>query len=105
MSSTKHTGYLIYGQTGCTCCRSDNFIHGLFDNLDDARERQASHKRERTISSQYSNTGIYSILQYEYEKLWDGRIIIGDRIFDDESIYKWGEDANEISFAGKTINA
>lgn len=101
--STKHTGYLIHGSTGCTCCSSENFIEGIKTNSDDAMNTAISHKERKTVCSQYSETGIYSIIEIQYEKLLDGRIIIGDRIFDDEFIYEHGETANDMRFDGKTI--
>lgn len=76
----KRIGYYIHGRTGCTCCSSENFTNGLFVSLDETVKSVKWHRDNRTVSSQYSQTGEYAVYEVEYETLPDGRIIVGDRV-------------------------
>lgn len=99
----KKTGYFVHGCTGCTCCQSENFVNGMYDNVDDAMECAARHEKDRTVRSQYSSTGIYTVRKIQYELLSDGRIIIGNRVFDDESIYETGDIAEDLRYSGESL--
>lgn len=101
---TKHTGFMIHGSTGCSCCQNDNIIRGIIDTHEEALERAITFHNEKTVCSQYSDNGIYSIIEIAYEKLPDGRIIIGNRIFGDEWIYDSGNIAQEMLYEGKIID-
>lgn len=99
----KKTGYYIHGSTGCTCCRNENFISGMYDSENYALDRLASHEKSRTVSSQYSNTGLYTLYKTGYELLPDGRIILKNYVFDDDSFYESGHIANDIEGLGESI--
>lgn len=100
----KKTGYFIHGSTGCSCCREDNFIEGLYISAEEAFRDVDIHTRNRTVRSQYSETGIYTVQEIEYELLEDGRVIIGNRVFDDEKFYESGAIAEDLRYNGKTIS-
>lgn len=97
----KKIGFIIHGSTGCTCCREDNIIRGISGTLDDALEVAIGLHDSKAVCSQYSTNGVYSIREVEYELLPDGRIIIYNRVFDDEYFYESGSLANEFQYAGK----
>lgn len=94
-------GYLVHGSTGCSCCQSDNFISGLYETDEAALEAALRHQKSRTVRSQYSDTGIYTVIQVEYWKWYDS-IIISGRVLD-ESFYESGEIAEHIRWMGKSI--
>lgn len=89
---TKHNGFIILGSTGCSCCRCDNFVQGIIQTEDEAKALVESHKRNKTVASQYSATGVYTIKPVEYELISDGRVIVCDRVMDDENFVLTGED-------------
>lgn len=89
---TKHNGFIILGSTGCSCCRYDNFVQGIFVNEEDAKATVENHRRNKTVASQYSKTGNYTIKPIEYELINDGRVILGDRVLDNISFTLTGED-------------
>lgn len=97
---SKHTGFFIHGSTGCSCCRNENFVCGIQHSLDEALERAIRFHESKTVCSQYSDNGIYSIREIDYEKLPDGRVIIGSRVFEDESFYESGNIATEMDYEG-----
>lgn len=88
---TKHNGFIILGSTGCSCCRCDNFVQGVFQDEESAKATVESHRRNKTVSSQYSPTGNYTIKPVDYELINDGRIILGDRVLDNDSFVLTGE--------------
>lgn len=85
-------GFIIIGTTGCSCCRNENFVDGLFDTIEQAKSKAQNHTERRTVRSQYSDTGIYEIRRIEYLQLPDERIVIGSRVFDDRYFFETGED-------------
>lgn len=89
---TKHNGFIILGSTGCSCCRCDNFVQGIFDNEEDAKATVEHHRRNKTVASQYSKTGNYTIKPVEYELISDGRVILEDRVLESTSFTLTGED-------------
>lgn len=97
----KKIGFIIHGSTGCSCCREDNILRGISESLDDALEAAIGLHDSKAVCSQYSSNGIYSIREVEYELLPDGRIIIDNRVFEDEFFYESGSLANEFQYAGK----
>jgi hypothetical protein len=99
----KKIGYYIHGNTGCSCCRHENFIEGLIIEENDALDELARHEKYRTVRSQYSSTGIYSLYKAEYEELPDGRIILGNRVFDDIRFHENGSIAEEIHGLGELV--
>jgi hypothetical protein len=99
----KKTGYTIFGCTGCTCCESDNIIDGIYAEEAEALNAAEGHERRRTVASQYSRTGIYSVMKIEYELLPDDRIIIRDRVFESDSFYESGQMANDLRYEGVKI--
>ena len=93
MPLMKCEGFVIFGSTGCTCCSSDNFVEGIFHTLEEASRRVHSHTKNCTVASQFSKTGRYTIQKISYEKiLHDGRIIIGNNVFDEEEFWMTGDD-------------
>ena len=92
MSITKHEGFVVFGSTGCTCCSSSNFVDGLYPTLEEASARTHYHTENRTVASQFSKSGRYSIQKVEYELLPDGRVIIGSDVFDSENFWETGDD-------------
>jgi hypothetical protein len=97
---SKLTGFFIHGSTGCSCCRNENFVCGIQHSLDEALERAIGFHESKSVCSQYSDNGIYSIREINYEKLPDGRVIIGSRIFEDESFYESGNIAADMDYEG-----
>lgn len=88
---TKHKGFIILGSTGCSCCRCDNFVQGIFQDEESAKATVENHRRNKTVASQYAKTGNYTIKPVDYELINDGRVIIGDRVMDNESFILTGE--------------
>jgi hypothetical protein len=88
---TKHNGFIILGSTGCSCCRCDNFVQGIFQDEESAKATVESHQRNKTVSSQYSKNGNYTIKPVDYELINDGRVILGDRVLENESFVLTGE--------------
>lgn len=79
-------GFAIFAKTGCSCqsCEEEKFIELFFkEDPTDAMQSCEDYVKQRTLRSQYSNTGIYEIKEFEYEPLGDGRKIIGKFITDD----------------------
>lgn len=99
----KKTGFMIHGSTGCTCCRDENFIEGLYVSAEEAFRDVDYHARRGTVRSQYSKTGVYTVKEVQYELLPDGRVIIDKRVFDDEKFYETGNVAEELRYFGKEI--
>lgn len=100
----KTQGYLIHGSTGCSCCRENNFVSGIYETLESAMEAAEDYVKVRRVASQYSNTGIYTIREIEYEQLSDGRVILGKMVFDDKhSLYEYGSIAETLSSEGKSL--
>lgn len=89
---TKHTGFIVLGSTGCSCCRRLNFVQGIFKDEEAAKAAVDYHRSQKTVSSQYSATGNYNIKPVDYELINDGRVIIGDRVIDIDSFVLTGED-------------
>lgn len=99
----KKVGWYIHGSTGCSCCRSENFISGFYHTEDEGIDALASHEKRKTVRSQYSNTGLYTLYKTEYEELSDGRIIFANRVFDDANFYENGNIAEEIRGTGEQV--
>lgn len=89
----KITAYLIRCSTGCTCCRSENELHGPFQSLEDAQDRAESFSRSRMLASQYAPNGVYEIESIEAEQLPDGRLILGNTLIAERLIgpENWSE--------------
>jgi phosphodiesterase/alkaline phosphatase D-like protein len=103
-AAPKTQRYLIHGSTGCSCCRNENFLCGIYDTLVQAMQRAEEYVKSQRVCSQYSKTGIYTVYEIGYEELIDGRIIIGNHIFDDKhSIYEYGNDIDSIRHDGKSL--
>lgn len=88
---TKHNGFVILGSTGCSCCRSENFVQGIFKTEADAKATIEHHRRQKTLASQFSETGKYIVSPISYELISDGRVIIGDRVIDTDTFMLRGE--------------
>lgn len=102
----KRKGYVIHGSTGCSCCRSENFVEGVYEDVSKAIDRAKSHEDRRTVRSQYSSTGIYTVREVEYEKLPDGRVIIGSRVYESDSFMEFGEEISEaIRYEGQEVGS
>lgn len=79
--------YFTISTTGCTCCRQENQIEGPFLSLEDARSNRDANYRTKQFASQYADHGVHKIGWAPYEQLPDGRLIIGDRIFQPETTF------------------
>jgi hypothetical protein len=101
---TNHSGILIHGSTGCTCCKNENIICGFFETHESALERAIELHDRKTVCSQYSANGIYTLRRYDYERLPDGRIIIGSHVFSDDNIYESGDIAEYFRWEGQKID-
>ena len=101
--SDKKIGYIIHGSTGCSCCSNDNFIEGLYEDQDSAIDSVISHRKNHTVCSQYSDTGIYTIREIQYEEISDGRIIIEGYVFNDKNFVIEGNLADLMSNHGKVV--
>lgn len=80
----KKTVWWISCSTGCSCCASENFDLGFWD---DPSEPQAMIDQWRKgfgnpLASQYAKYGRYSLHQETAEILPDGRMIIDSTVFD-----------------------
>ncbi len=99
----KKVGYFIFGSTGCSCCKENNFITGMFDTEDQAIERAISYEQDRRVRSQYSATGLYYVRKAEYEQFSDDRVMLGDHLFKDGIVYEDGDIANHLRYVGEEI--
>jgi hypothetical protein len=98
----KKVGYALTGSTGCTCCQNENFAEGIWDTPEEAWLRVKHHHQNKTVSSQYSSTGIYRVYRIDYELLGDRRILLFDRIV--ENVRFWENDMySTIRYAGKVV--
>lgn len=88
--------YAIYGQTGCSCCRNENFLEGWYETLDDAIIQAKWNVNRKRLASQYSDTGIYYIYKFVMEKIDDERVIWQDRVFRLDSVDLSGDEANSL---------
>jgi hypothetical protein len=83
MLETKEV-HFIYASTGCTCCSSENFYEGPYDDKAKAQaiadEWSAGHNNP--LCSQYSKTGNYKVITRNAEIIPDGsgRFIIDDTV-------------------------
>lgn len=91
--------FILRASTGCSCCRSDNFIEGPWRTREAAQARAEYHTRCKRLSSQYSDSGQYSLIEVDYERagrwiILDGKYAI-DRPFieDDEESFDYEIDA------------
>ncbi len=72
--------YFIEASTGCTCCSNENFIQGPYRALSRALEQAQSFEKRRHLASQYASRGIYGLRKASYERLLDGRLILGGKL-------------------------
>jgi hypothetical protein len=77
---------LIECRTGCTCCSYENHYRGPYCSTEDAKRRIESFLSKDSkffpLASQYARQGNYSVREFDYEQLPDGRIILaGERVF------------------------
>lgn len=59
--------FIVRVSTGCTCCSNENFIQGPYLERAGAEACADSHKRNRTLASQYAVDGRQEILEVPYE--------------------------------------
>lgn len=86
-------GYVVHGSTGCSCCRSSNFIYTASDlTLSDAVRIADDFVKSKRVSSQYSSTGIYWVYELDYEILPDGRVIAQGQVFQSYNDLDWEVD-------------
>jgi len=76
--------WVMFCKTGCTCCSDENFAQGFFNSAEEAQALMDEYLQGigNPLTSQFSKYGRYSIAKYEAEILPDGRMIVGDRIYD-----------------------
>ena len=89
---TKHTGFIILGSTDCYDSRSENFVQGIFKDEESAKATVEHHRRQKTVSSKFSETGKYTVKPVDYELINDGRILIAGRVLDNDIFLLRGED-------------
>lgn len=98
--------FFVLGSTGCSCCRSDNFVDGPYDTAESALDATAYHERNKTVASQYARNGIYEVREIEVEYLVGDerdRWIVDTRIFEGH-LYDNGEDLyNNFSYEGTRL--
>ncbi len=72
----KGTCFILRASTGCTCssCREDYFIEGPWRTEEGVKKRVAELTRQKRLRSQYSDTGVYTYKEVEYERA--GRFLI-----------------------------
>lgn len=99
------TGYIIHGSTGCSCCRDENFISGMYGELTQAEDAVLGYHARKTVCSQYSTNGIYTIRKIDYEQMSDNRIIINNMVFDCSDFMEFGDIANNMGYFGKYITS
>lgn len=80
--------WYIECRTGCSCCASENFDQGFYDN---PKEPQALIDKWRQgidnpLASQYARYGIYHLIEDEAEILPDGRWIVAGSVFEPEEV-------------------
>lgn len=83
MANITGTAHFILARTGCSCCSSENRLLGPFQTLATARERRDSLHRIKYLASQYASNGIYELGTAPFERLADGRLILGGRLIAD----------------------
>lgn len=88
--------YVIYGQTGCTCCRNENFLEGWLDTLDEAIGQAKWYVKRKRVASQYSDTGIYYVYKFVMEKIDDKRLVWQDNVFQIDQLDLSGDEANSL---------
>lgn len=59
--------FVVEVMTGCTCCRDENFFEGPFMTIEDARKKAEYHKTNRTLRSQYAESGHQTIMKIDCE--------------------------------------
>lgn len=67
--------FLVRVSTGCTCCSNENFIQGPYLEKEAAEACADTHKRHRTLSSQYAADGCQELLEVPYEIAGDWIIL------------------------------
>ena len=58
--------FLVVVGTGCTCCRDDNFIEGVWRTREAAQARADYHLKYATLRSQFSDNGRANVLEIDY---------------------------------------
>lgn len=72
--------YYIECRTGCTCCRCENHLRGMFITKESAERRVELFKKMPLLSSQYSSTGVYTIVDVDIKAtLEDGTILVASK--------------------------
>lgn len=84
--------FLIFCSTGCSCCRSENYYQGFYDTLEEAIEIATYKWRNKSIRSQYSDNGEYTIYEVAIEEISHDRIIL-----DGQVVFKKDEDVCEYT--------
>lgn len=74
-------GYMIYAQTGCSCCYGENHDRGPYKTRQEAELRRKNFLETSLLASQYSKNGIYTISEVEFEQLPDGRLIYDSKVY------------------------
>ena len=76
--------YIIYCNTGCTCCSDENHIRGFYKTREDAEKRVAYYKDEKSkywpLASQYARRGAYCVTEVDVEVISDNRVILENRV-------------------------
>lgn len=81
----KGQAYVLWCQTGCSCCNSKDHYRGPYRTVVDANRRISYFLSKDAefwpCASQYARRGHYLIEAVEYTKLEDGRVIVGHKVF------------------------
>lgn len=80
--------WYIAASTGCTCCSYENFDQGFYFDEEEPKKIIEEWKKGNgnPLASQFSKYGRYSLHKEEAEILPDGRMIIGDGVFNGDQV-------------------
>lgn len=96
MTIIKQSAWIIRCNTGCTCCAYENHVRGPYRSEEDANNRVKFFRTGAwyPLGSQYARRGRYTIDNVTLETLPDGRVIIGDTVFDSAEFAVVNEDGS-----------
>ena len=80
--------WYIECSTGCSCCASENFDQGFYDNPEEPQAiiERWSKGDGNPLSSQFAKYGRYCLCGAEAEILPDGRWIVNNIVFDADEV-------------------
>lgn len=95
----KREGYIVTLQSGTGSCWSDRAVLGVFETAEAAADRAKDLRKS-------NRKGYIWTRKVQYERLPDGRVIIGPRVFEDDCFYQSGESAYyDLALEGESIQS